>query len=94
MTAPLPVPPVIANEIFEPTLDEVGVPTIEIVPPEESALALPVMVAVPEALPDLVAVIVTVALVPSAIPLSVNGKLELLGDPGSTVPWLVVAKYV
>jgi hypothetical protein len=75
----------------DPTLAEVGVPTIVIVPPELRGFALPVTVLDPEALPDLVVVTVTIALDPNEIPLTVNGKLEPFGVPGRTVPLFVVA---
>ena len=87
----MPVPPVVLNVMCDPTLAEAGVPTIEIAPPDVSGFALPVIVPDPEALPALVVVTVIVALDPSAIPLTVNGKLELLGVPGRTVPLVVVA---
>ena len=63
------------------------------VPPDCNGLAVPVIVAEPDALPALVAVMVTVALWPSVKPLTVNGRLEPLGVPETTDPSDVVAPY-
>ena len=58
-----------------------------------SELAVPVMVALPEALPDLVVVTVTVALTPRVRPETVNGRLVPVGEPKITEPRVVVAEY-